>query len=152
MSRVYHRIHNYISHWNQPDSKSYISVTGYSRVTKLCITRYIVAKLTVTNIATSGGTYQIWNVKHLVSETQIMHLTNIIIIMVEKWKHFQPVKRLCWKYIIHFSYLNESWWHKLQNLYPGSIFLDLVLHNLSFLAHICIHLPFIYSLIYYAFC
>jgi len=70
MYRVYHKIHNYISHWNQPDSKSYISVTGYSRVTKLYITRYIVAKLTVTNIATNGGTYQIRNDKHLVSETQ----------------------------------------------------------------------------------
>jgi hypothetical protein len=96
---------------------------------------------------TKCQTFSEWN-----KETQIMHLTNIIIIMVEKWNLFQPVKRLCWKYIIHFSYLNESWWHKLQNLYPGSIFLDLVLHNLSLLAHICIHLPFIHSLIYYAFC
>jgi len=32
---------NYISLWNQTDSKSYISVIGYSRGTKLCITRYI---------------------------------------------------------------------------------------------------------------
>ena len=32
---------NYISLWNQTDSKSYISVIGYSRGTKLCITRHI---------------------------------------------------------------------------------------------------------------
>jgi len=38
MSRVYIR---YISLWNQTDSKSYISVTGYSRGTILCIARYI---------------------------------------------------------------------------------------------------------------
>jgi len=38
MSRVYIR---YISLWNQTDSKSYIIVIGYSRGTKLCITRYI---------------------------------------------------------------------------------------------------------------
>ena len=70
MSIIYHRIHKYISRWNQPDSKSYISVIGYSRVTKFGITRYIVAKLTVTNIATNRGTCQIRNVKHLVTETQ----------------------------------------------------------------------------------
>jgi len=38
MSRVYIR---YISLWNQTDSKSYISVIGYSRGIKICITRYI---------------------------------------------------------------------------------------------------------------
>jgi len=44
----------------------------------------IVAKLTVTNIAKKQRNLSDTNVKHLVSETQITHLTNIIIIMVEK--------------------------------------------------------------------
>jgi len=69
MSRVYHRIHNYISLWNQTDSKSYISVIAYSRGTKLCITRYIVAILTVTNSYKQRNLSDT-NVKHLVSETQ----------------------------------------------------------------------------------
>jgi hypothetical protein len=54
---------NYISLWNQDDSKSYISVTGYSRGTKTLYNKIhrtaIVAKLTVTNIATNRGTCQI---------------------------------------------------------------------------------------------
>ena len=54
---------NYISLWIQTYSKSYISVIGYSRGTKCLYNKIhrtiIVAKLTVTNIATNRGTRQI---------------------------------------------------------------------------------------------
>jgi len=63
MSRLSIGYINYISLWNQTDSKSYISVTGYSQGTKTLYNKIhrtvIVAKLTVTNIATNRGTCQI---------------------------------------------------------------------------------------------
>ena len=50
MSRVYIKYIRYICIWNQTDSKSYISVIGYSRGTKLCITRYMIHRTVIVTV------------------------------------------------------------------------------------------------------